>query len=216
MSHQATSWAIRQRGLRPATKLVLWQLCDRYHPDHGCFPSQDTLADDCEMSRASVNRHLEELERLGLIRRIRRTQKKTNQRKSTLYILGFQLEFQVEKSGETEGEQTQKPCCKMRHGAMSQKTQKPCLKKRESHVSNCDSNLVKEPVIERVREPKPFFTDDERFEAKQITEHLSIGKPVRFEAIGRRVLECLIAEKKLKAADEARCRKLMGKEQGNG
>lgn len=216
MSHQATSWAIRQRGLKPATKLVLWQLCDRYHPDHGCFPSQETLADDCKMSRASVNRHLDELERLGLIRRIQRSEKKTNRQKSTLYILGFQPEMNVENPSDSEDEKPQKPCRKLRHGAVSQKTQKPCLKNRESRVSNCDTNLVKEPVIERARDPKPFFTDDERFEAGQISEHLRLGRSVRFEAVRRRVLECLIAEKNLKAADEARCREVLGKEQSDG
>ena len=29
MSHKATVWAIQQRGLKPATKIVLWFLCDR-------------------------------------------------------------------------------------------------------------------------------------------------------------------------------------------
>ncbi|SEG14890.1 hypothetical protein SAMN05421751_11282 [Jhaorihella thermophila] len=41
MSHYATTWAIRQRGLKPATKLVLWYLADRHNPDYGCFPSQE-------------------------------------------------------------------------------------------------------------------------------------------------------------------------------
>jgi hypothetical protein len=34
MSHRATNWAIQQRGLAPATKLVLWHLCDRHNPDY--------------------------------------------------------------------------------------------------------------------------------------------------------------------------------------
>ena len=33
MSHKATVWAIQQRGLKPATKIVLWFLCDRHNPD---------------------------------------------------------------------------------------------------------------------------------------------------------------------------------------
>lgn len=72
MSHKATNWAIQQRGLMPATKLVLWYLCDRHNPDFGCFPSQDQLAADAEISRASLNTHLEKLEIAGLIRRQRR------------------------------------------------------------------------------------------------------------------------------------------------
>jgi hypothetical protein len=38
MSHDATNWAIQQRGLKPTTKIVLWHLCDRFNPDFGCFP----------------------------------------------------------------------------------------------------------------------------------------------------------------------------------
>lgn len=44
MSHRATVWAIQQRGLKPATKIVLWFLCDRHNPDFGCFPTQAILA----------------------------------------------------------------------------------------------------------------------------------------------------------------------------
>jgi hypothetical protein len=51
MSHEATNWAIKQRGLKPTTKIVLWHLCDRFNPDYGCFPSQARLAHDCEISR---------------------------------------------------------------------------------------------------------------------------------------------------------------------
>jgi DNA-binding transcriptional ArsR family regulator len=231
VSHQATSWAIRQRGLKPATKLVLWQLCDRYHPDHGCFPSQETLADDCEMSRASVNRHLDELEQRGLIRRIRRSTKKTHRQQSTLYILAFQPEMGSEpspKTGDGHGENTlnslgkladptpktgdgvgRKPCRKLRHGAVSQKTQKPCLKNGKSRVSNCDTNLVKEPVIENARGKKPYFTDAERSEARLVVDHLGGGGTVRFDAVGWRVLECLIAEKMLSEGHDRTCRDLM-------
>ena len=48
MSHAATNWAIQQRGLKPATKIVLWHLCDRHNPDFGCFPTQARLAEDYE------------------------------------------------------------------------------------------------------------------------------------------------------------------------
>ena len=62
MSHKATLWAIEQRGLKPTTKIVLWHLCDRYNPDFGCFPSQARLAEDCEISRSTLNDHLDRLE----------------------------------------------------------------------------------------------------------------------------------------------------------
>ena len=53
MSHFATNWAILQRGLKPATKIVLWHLCDRHNPDFGCFPTQARLAADCD--RAGIS-----------------------------------------------------------------------------------------------------------------------------------------------------------------
>ena len=62
MSHHATNWAILQRGLKPTTKIVLWHLADRFNPDYGCFPSQDRLAHDCEISRSTLNAHLALLE----------------------------------------------------------------------------------------------------------------------------------------------------------
>ena len=71
MSHAATNWAIQQRGLKPATKIVLWLLCDRHNPGFGCFPTQARLAEDAEMSISTLNEHLATLEDLGLIHRIR-------------------------------------------------------------------------------------------------------------------------------------------------
>ena len=70
MSHDATNWAIQRRGLKPTTKIVLWHLCDRFNPDFGCFPSQDRLAHDCEISRSTLNEHLDRLEAEHLLRRV--------------------------------------------------------------------------------------------------------------------------------------------------
>lgn len=89
MSHDATNWAIKQKGLKPATKIVLWHLCDRFHPDHGCFPSLDTLAEDCEMSRRSVQDHLAELESVGLIR-IEKMDRVRGQLPRNRYVLKFE------------------------------------------------------------------------------------------------------------------------------
>ena len=130
MSHKATNWAIQQRGLSPVTKLVLWYLCDRHNPDFGCFPSQDQLAADAEISRASLNVHLEKLEFAGLIRRQRRVDEVTRKQKSTRYVLGFEDDF----GGE--------PCPESGHG----KLQKPCPDSGKSRVQILDTNLVREPV----------------------------------------------------------------------
>ena len=138
MSHDATSWALKQRGFKPATKLVLWHLCDRYHPDHGCFPSQETLANDCEMSRSALNDHLAVLEQAGLILREQRRDRHSRKQISTYYRFAFQVDFPCPKSGLGQGE------------AVSEKQPEPCPENGENRVRNSDTNLVREPVIEPV------------------------------------------------------------------
>ena len=93
MSHKATVWAIQQRGLKPATKVVLWFLCDRHNLDVGCFPTQARLAEDAEMSISALNDHLATLEDLGLIHRIRAHDPHNHRRLPTRYILGFEQGF---------------------------------------------------------------------------------------------------------------------------
>lgn len=119
MSHRATSWAVQQRGLKPAVKVLLWHLADRHNVDNGCFPNQAQLAHDCEMSRATVNRHLDELERLGLIRRIPRVDPGTKRQLSTRYVLAFEDDFE--------------PLDVV--GRVSNLDTEPCLKNDESRVS---------------------------------------------------------------------------------
>jgi hypothetical protein len=149
MSHRATNWAIQQRGLAPATKLVLWHLCDRHNPVYGCFPSQDQLAADAEISRASLNVHLDKLEQAGLIRRERRHCEGAHRRQSTRYFLGFEPEFSAQAELPLAAENRPDPCPESRHG----KGQKPCPDFAKSHVQNLDTNPVsKEPVITTARD----------------------------------------------------------------
>jgi hypothetical protein len=93
MSHKATVWALDQRSIKGMTKIVLWHLCDRYNPEHGCFPSQELLAYDCQVSRSGLNNHLGHLEKCGLMRRERRIDPITKRQMSTRYILGFEEGF---------------------------------------------------------------------------------------------------------------------------
>ncbi len=92
MSHEATKWAFEQRGVKPIAWRVLAHLANCHNPVAGCFPSQSYLADVCEVSRASINRHLDELEAMGLLRRERR-HGKSRERESTRYYLGFEKDF---------------------------------------------------------------------------------------------------------------------------
>lgn len=71
MSWQATAWAQKQRTGSPHAKLLLLLLANYADEDGICWPSQSTLAEASEQSPDTVQRHLEKLETVGLIRRER-------------------------------------------------------------------------------------------------------------------------------------------------
>ncbi len=178
MSHEATNWAIKQRGLKPTTKIVLWHLCDRFNPDYGCFPSQDRLAHDCEISRSTLNEHLGQLEAVGLLRRVPRLDPVTKRQLPTRYILGFEPGFTPvagspcpeighgEDEGaeigdgadvcEVDGMANSLPCPDFGHGddagAVSDFPENPCPEKAESRVRISDTNPVREPLSKPVKE----------------------------------------------------------------
>ncbi len=88
MSHRAVTWALSQRGLTPAQKLVLIHLADRHNPDLGCFPSHARIAEDAEISVRSVCNHLTALESRGLVERVRHRRKGSFA--STEYLLNME------------------------------------------------------------------------------------------------------------------------------
>jgi hypothetical protein len=144
MSHSATNWAIKQKGLKPATKIVLWHLCDRYHPDNGCFPMQKTLAEDCEMSRSALNHHLDILEARGLIRREQTIDDTSKKQRPTRYFFPFDEAERTVSGNETRTERT-----------VSGKRAKPCPENAQSRVRNPDTlNSVREPVREPVKDAR--------------------------------------------------------------
>jgi len=178
MSHAATNWAIQQRGLKPTTKIVLWHLCDRFNPDFGCFPSQEQLAEDCEISRSTLNEHLTLLETAGLIRRVQRLNPGNKRQMPTRYILAFEPGFTQDRPtpcpetghgddvqdylpfappentaeiGESPADNPD-PCPGTGRGAVSDFAPEPCPENAPSRVRNPDSNLVREPVSKPVKE----------------------------------------------------------------
>jgi len=178
MSHDATNWAIQRRGLKPTTKIVLWHLCDRYNPDFGCFPSQDRLAHDCEISRSTLNEHLDRLEAEHLLRRVPRIDPVTKRQMPTRYILGFEEGFapddpepcpetghgfllvgydaETPLENPTATANPAEPRPEIAHGnlqkAVSGFCPDPCPENAESRVRNPDTNLVREPLSKPVKE----------------------------------------------------------------
>lgn len=99
MSAIALIWAANVKGLKPATKIVLIQLSERHNKDSGrCDPRLSLLADDCEMSRASLLRHLSVLEEQGFITRVAQG-RDNGGRTSTQYDLHMGQRSQIETGG---------------------------------------------------------------------------------------------------------------------
>ena len=123
MSHYMTALAMKQKGLKPAAKIVLYWLADHHNSETGaCFPSLKKLEAECEMNRSTIVRHLTSLEEAGLISRIRRTRDNGSQT-STTYLLNL-----------TPVAERNSPCCK---------TQQPPVAKCDPHNLG-NNNLGKE------------------------------------------------------------------------
>jgi hypothetical protein len=182
MSHFATNWAIQQRGLEAATKVLLWHLADCHNPAQGCFPTQAYLADRSELSRASVNRHLAILEQRGLIVRERLFDAERQRQLPTRYYLAFEPDFEQHRDRlAASPKRGLKPCRNPGHGAESQITDEPSLKSKKSRVSDCDTNPVIEPAKEptksaQAREGLDFFKLWETWPASERPQKQSYAK----------------------------------------
>ena len=174
MSHEATNWAIKQRGLKPAAKLVLWQLADRYHPDHGCFPSKDTLADDCEMSVRSVFNQIEILEAAGLLRvEVQAMKTARGKFNSNRYILGCDPMF-----SQCPAAPSAKFADGKNEGDRRQILPVPSANSGSVRRQNLPTNLVREPVIE----PSPYPPLEKKAPSSRFG--VSAGVLKKLEAMG--------------------------------
>ena len=199
MSDLATDWAIQQRGLLPAAKLVLWHLCDWHTPDSGCFPSQEQLTTDAEISRASLNTQLRRLEDAGLIRRLRRPGQGPKHWKSTRYILGFEADFPQKPSPDSGRQSGQKPSpdlAQMRAKPCpefdqkprkpcpdsDQKHPKPCPDLEQSHLRIMDTNLVRKKETTTARSTHASTHDAHAREAPETVCLAACGEGLCVEA----------------------------------
>ncbi len=101
MSHKATMWAVTVRGISCAEARVLWHLADCHNPVEGCFPSQEYLAEACEIDERSVRRNLLTLKAKGLVNWSE--QREGKYRKNNRYSLAFEVGF-VSGAGEFEAD----------------------------------------------------------------------------------------------------------------
>jgi len=116
MSHYMTALAMKQKGLKPATKIVLYWLADCHNQETGkCFPSINHLASVCEMSRRSVEAHLTVLEQLGLIKRFNQFRDRGG-KTSNSYVLELIGTTEHNSSTDTDTQNLRMVCEKSAHG----------------------------------------------------------------------------------------------------
>ena len=84
-----TAAAFKLKVGNSARKLVLLKLADNANDNGECFPSFQYIADQCEMSKRSVMRHIQELEELGYVIKIHRMNEYGQS--SNLYRLNFEF-----------------------------------------------------------------------------------------------------------------------------
>ncbi len=127
MSHYMTALAMKQKGLKPAAKIVLYWLADHHNEGTDlCFPSLKTLADECEMNKSTLIRHLDALEEAGLIERDKRN-RENGSCASNSYMLTL-----------TPVAECNHPC---------RKTQQAPVAKRNRHTNLGNTNLGNEPSL---------------------------------------------------------------------
>ena len=64
---------MQQKGLKAPAKIVLYWIADHHNSEtEACFPSLSTLAEECEMDRTTVIRHIDTLCSMGLIDKVER------------------------------------------------------------------------------------------------------------------------------------------------
>jgi DNA-binding transcriptional MocR family regulator len=148
MSGMALIWAANVKGLKPAAKIVLIQLADFHNKETGqCNPSAQRLADECEMGRATLFRHMTTLEQSGLVTRHARGDGDGG-RGSNQYEL--HLDITLGPSARTNGG-TSGPCgvsSQNETGGNVSKKRGKSLKGETGVVSNRDRNLTIEPKKE--------------------------------------------------------------------
>jgi len=72
MSFQAMAWAVKQKVGNATGKAILLMLANYADENGTCFPSQQTLATECECSKRSILDWLQKFEDMGMIKRDRR------------------------------------------------------------------------------------------------------------------------------------------------
>lgn len=148
MSGMALIWAANVKGLKPAAKIVLTQLADFHNKETGqCNPSAQRLADECEMGRATLFRHMTTLEERGLVTRHARGDGDGG-RGSNQYELHLDITLGPSSCSKGGGSGPNGVASQNETGGNVSKKRGKSLKGETGVVSNRDRNLTIEPKKE--------------------------------------------------------------------
>jgi len=162
MSGIALIWAANVKGLKPAAKIVLIQLADFHNKETGqCNPSAQRLADECEMGRATLFRHMTTLEQSGLVTRHARGDGDGG-RGSNQYELHLDITLGPSSRPKGGGSGANGVVSQNETGGNVSEKRGKSLKGETGVVSNRDRNLTIEPVKE------PPSREREAVEAEKI------------------------------------------------
>lgn len=87
MSAKVTNYYRQERETKGTARLILMILAERANEDGSCFPSVQTLADDCMKSQRTIQRTIKELESKGKVGRAFNTGKLTATGRTNMYYL---------------------------------------------------------------------------------------------------------------------------------
>ena len=102
MSIKLISWAMAQRNLTPAERLVLFALADHANSDGVGWPSNKTLSETLELHPVTVRKVRSKLVKRGLIRTVQQY-RDNGSSTSNLYFVGHEPEAPPEQSEASPG-----------------------------------------------------------------------------------------------------------------
>ena len=76
---------IHELHIKSNAILVYYDLCRRANKEDVCWPSKQTIADACNISKSTVTRSLRELEKVGMITTVTRFRHTNNRQTSNIY-----------------------------------------------------------------------------------------------------------------------------------
>jgi hypothetical protein len=167
MSWQATAWAVRQKTGAASRKALLLVLAN-YADEHGvCWPSQETLKAETELSEDTIQRQSKILKKLGLIKIIRRP-RKAGTWSGLLYQLNLSVEASTMPQGaaRSEGQSiSTMPHLAGDHAALTTSTIPQALRHKPSTEPSTEPSY-KPSVTEKRR--KPVEERLQAFQRKQV------------------------------------------------